>query len=144
MFQAFFILFLAIPLLEIFLLLRIGSLIGPLPTILTVVATAVLGAWLLRIQGFSTWRRLHESLQRGEIPAIEMVEGLILLVGGALLLTPGFFTDAVGFLCLLPPVRRRFAIYLIDKPLKGAIRGQAQPQRPSGHRTIEGEYKRED
>jgi len=144
MFQVFFILFLTIPLIEIYLLLKIGSIIGAFPTILTVVGTAILGAWLLRIQGFSTWRRLQKTLERGEVPAIEIVESLILLVGGALLLTPGFFTDAFGFLCLMPPMRQRFALYLIKNQFKGAVHPAAHPNQPRGQKTIEGEYRRED
>ena len=144
MFQVFFILFLTIPLIEIYLLLKIGSIIGAFPTILIVVGTAVLGAWLLRIQGFSTWRRLQNTLERGEVPAIEIVESLILLIGGALLLTPGFFTDAIGFLCLMPPMRRRFALHLIKNQFKGAIDPSVRTNQPPGRKTIEGEYKRED
>jgi len=93
-FQILFLLFLLIPLLEIYLLIKVGGIIGALPTVFIVVFTAVLGAWLLRIQGLSTLMRVRSTLAQGGIPAVEMLEGAVLLVAGALLLTPGFFTDA--------------------------------------------------
>jgi len=105
--QVIFLLFLIIPFIEIYLLLKIGAIVGVFPTIFLVVFTAVLGAWLLRQQGLATWLRLQESLAKGTIPAFEMIEGPILLVGGALLLTPGFFTDILGFLCLIPATRKK-------------------------------------
>lgn len=100
-FYILFLLFLGIPLLEIYLLIEVGAKIGALPTVFLVVFTAVLGVFLLRIQGFSTLTRLRGTLAQGGIPAVEMLEGAVLLVTGALLLTPGFFTDALGFLCLV-------------------------------------------
>ncbi|MCK5189203.1 MAG: FxsA family protein, partial [Methylococcales bacterium] len=86
--QIIFLFFLVVPFVEIYLLLQIGGLVGVMPTVLLVVFTAVLGAWLLRRQGFATFQRFQASLAQGEIPAYEMIEGPILLVGGALLLTP--------------------------------------------------------
>ena len=139
-----FLLFLIVPMIEIYLLLVIGSIIGPLPTIFMVVFTAVVGAWLLRIEGFNTWFRLQQSLAQGKVPALEMVEGPILLVGGALLLTPGFFTDLLGFLCLLPSTRRRIAQYIIKRWM--IQRTPGGPKGPSGGATvtIEGEFERKD
>jgi UPF0716 protein FxsA len=106
LFPTLLVLIIVVPLLEIYLLIKIGGMIGVLPTILLIVLTAVIGAALLRQQGLATLNRFQASLGRGELPAIEMLEGIALLVGGAFLLTPGFFTDAVGFLCLLPVSRR--------------------------------------
>ena len=100
-----FILFLVVPFVEIYLLVEIGARIGAPWTILLVVLTAIVGAWLVRVQGLATWRRFQASLSRNELPATALVEGLCLLIAGALLLTPGFFTDAVGFACLIPPLR---------------------------------------
>lgn len=135
--------FLIVPLVEIYLLLVIGGIIGPLPTVAMVVFTAVLGAWLLRIEGFQTWFRLQQSLAQGKIPALEIVEGPILLVGGALLLTPGFFTDFLGFLCLLPASRRRIARYVLKRWLiRRPPGGPGAP--PGGPRIIEGEFQRRD
>jgi len=143
-FRLLFLVFLIVPLIEIYMLLVIGGIIGPLPTVAMVVFTAVLGAWLLRIEGFHTWFRLQQSLAQGKIPALEIVEGPILLVGGALLLTPGFFTDALGFLCLIPSTRRKIAQYILKKWLIQQTPGG--PGAPGGGepRIIEGDYQRRD
>ncbi len=144
--QVIFLLFLIIPFIEIYLLLKIGAIVGVFPTIFLVVFTAVLGAWLLRQQGLATWLRLQESLAKGTIPAFEMIEGPILLVGGALLLTPGFFTDILGFLCLIPATRKKLANYIIAKGIittTGAAPGQQAPKSGPSN-VIEGEYKKED
>ncbi|MFA5983820.1 MAG: FxsA family protein [Methylococcaceae bacterium] len=139
-FQILFLLCLLIPFAEIYLLLQIGAVIGVFPTIILVVFTAVLGAWQLRQQGFETFRRLQASLARGELPAYEMIEGPILLVGGAFLLTPGFVTDCIGFMCLIPSLRRKFASYLLEKHLvKMANRNGQQATQ-----VIEGEYHKEE
>ena len=116
-FQIIFLVVLIIPFAEIYLLLEVGSVIGAFPTIFLVVFTAALGAWLLRQQGFSTFRRFQESLSQGIIPAYEMIEGPIILLGGALLLTPGFITDVIGFACLVPSLRRKIAQYVIEHHL---------------------------
>ncbi len=137
-------LFFIIPLIEIYLLIKIGGLIGALPTVFLVVFTAVLGAVLLRQQGFATLARVQATLARGEIPAIEVLEGMVLLIGGVLLLTPGFFTDAIGFVCLVPALRRRLILWAIRRGIVGAT-GVGDSPHPSnqGPRTIEGEYKRD-
>ncbi len=143
--QIIFLFFLVVPFVEIYLLLQIGGLVGVLPTVLLVVFTAVLGAWLLRRQGFATWQRFQNNLAQGEIPAYEMIEGPILLVGGALLLTPGFFTDALGFACLIPQARRKVAQYVIEKQLINVQSGspfQAPPGKQEN--VIEGEFRKED
>ncbi|MFQ5470347.1 MAG: FxsA family protein [Gammaproteobacteria bacterium] len=116
-FRTLLILFLAVPILEIYLLIEVGSVIGAMPTVFLVVFTAVLGAYLLRYQGFATMQRVRTTLAQGEIPAIEMLEGVVLLIGGALLLTPGFFTDAIGFMCLVPALRRFVILWLIEHKL---------------------------
>jgi UPF0716 protein FxsA len=97
--------FLAVPIIEIYLLIQVGQVIGAGWTVLLVVLTAVIGVWLLRIQGLSTLTRAQRKLQENELPAREIVEGMALVVAGAFLLTPGFFTDTIGFLLLLPPTR---------------------------------------
>ena len=106
MFRFLFLLFLIIPLVEIYFLIQVGKVIGAGWTTFLVVGTAVLGAFLLRLQGFSTLQRAQTVMARGELPAVEMLEGLILLISGALLLTPGFVTDTFGFLLLIPPIRQ--------------------------------------
>jgi UPF0716 protein FxsA len=119
-YQIIFVVVLILPFLEMFLLLTVGGLIGALPTILLVVLTAACGAWLVRDQGFTTFRNLKANLEQGRVPAYEMIEGPIILVGGALLLTPGFITDALGLLCLLPYFRKRIARYVIERHLVSA------------------------
>lgn len=102
-----FIFFAAVPLLELYLLLAVGQRLGAAWTILVVLLTAALGAYLSKSQGLKTLERMRESLRRGQVPATELVEGALILLAGAFLLTPGFLTDAVGFSLLMPPVRRR-------------------------------------
>jgi len=145
-FSYLFILFVIVPVLEIYLLIKVGSVIGAFSTAILVVLTAVIGAWLLRLQGLSTLRRVQLSLSRGEVPAVEMLEGAFLLVGGALLLTPGFFTDTIGFACLIPIVRRGIIQWMIRcGVLVQVVAGRAGPRRTKpGPRTIEGEFWRED
>ena len=99
------------PIIEIYLLIQVGQVIGAGWTIFLVVFTAVIGVWLLRIQGLSTLTRAQQKLQHNELPAREILEGMGLVVAGALLLTPGFFTDTVGFLLLFPPTR----IWLVSR-----------------------------
>ncbi|WP_299441943.1 FxsA family protein [uncultured Rhodospira sp.] len=97
--------FIGIPLLEIAVFIQVGGLIGLGATLVLVVLTAIAGTLLLRAQGLSTLGRARASLDRGEVPVREVFDGACLLVGGALLLTPGFVTDTLGFLLLLPPFR---------------------------------------
>ena len=98
-------LFIVMPILEMWLLITVGGHIGALNTIFLVMLTALLGIGLLKRQGFATLWRGQEKLQQGQVPAQEIVEGIVLAVSGALLLTPGFVTDAIGFLGLLPVTR---------------------------------------
>jgi UPF0716 protein FxsA len=114
-------LFITIPIFEMYLLIVVGSHIGALPTIALVVLTATIGLWLLRMEGMATLMRLQERLNQGEIPGQELLEGVMLLVGGALLLTPGFFTDTIGFVCMLPGLRKPIAEWLIKRGMIGAI-----------------------
>lgn len=145
-FPVFFLLFLAIPLVEIYVLIVVGGWIGAIPTILLVVFTAALGAALARHQGLAALRRVQEMLARGELPALELLEGVILLIGALLLLTPGFITDLAGFACLIPVSRRALAswamrhITLVRPPPADASKPSAGRQ---GH-TLEGEFHRED
>ena len=142
-FQFIFLCFLIIPFIEIYLLIQVGGIIGAFPTIFLVVFSAVLGAWLLRQQGFATWHRFQASLAQGNLPAYEMIEGPILLVGGALLLTPGFVTDVMGFACLIPQLRRKIAQYVIEHHL---IQAGGPFQRPvrTEKDVLEGEFRKEE
>lgn len=142
-----FLLFLAIPLIEIYVLIQVGSIIGAIPTVFMVVFTAVLGSLLLRAQGLATLTRVRATMERGEVPAVEMFEGVFLLIGGALLLTPGFVTDALGFLCLITPIRRAMVMRLLRS---GFIVNGRRPYTPKDHPhangpiTLDGECRRED
>ncbi len=137
-----FLLFLIIPIIEIYLLIQVGSIIGAFYTILLIILTAIVGAFLLRAQGIATLRRVQENVAKGKVPAMEMLEGLMLLVGGALLLTPGFFTDALGFVCLIPTLRRAvIRLFLLQKI--GRMQGfqQTTSQRQSrDSNIIDGEF----
>jgi len=116
-FQILLVAFLAIPVIEIYLLIQVGSVIGAGWTIFIVIGTAILGASLLRQQGLETWSRLTQSIAQGQLPPTMLVEGILLLLSGAFLLTPGFFTDSIGFLFLIPLVRKALAGYLLSKGL---------------------------
>ncbi len=135
--------FLLIPLAEIYFLIQVGEVVGAGTTILLVVGTAVLGAWLVRIQGFATVARIQGCLAQGEIPALPLMEGALILVAAVLLLTPGFITDSFGFFCLFPPTRR----FLVGLGLKNFQMHSNIPrpsQNPDDGHIIEGEYHRED
>lgn len=138
----FIFLFLVVPLIELYLLIEIGQVIGALPTIGLCVLTALVGGVLLRYQGLQVMFRAQGSIARGEVPAIEMFEGVALAAGGVLLMTPGFATDVIGFLCLIPWSRRALVRVLLRRL---GVRGG--PPRGGGddpHRTIEGDYRRRD
>ncbi len=122
-------LFLVIPIIEIYLLIQVGGYIGVLPTIALVVLTAVIGASLLRSQGMQTYLRFNQALSEGRVPANEILEGVALLIGGALLLTPGFFTDLIGFFCLLPITRRPIVTFIVNRfnPMSGMNMGGSSP-----------------
>ncbi len=142
-FQILFLVVLIVPFAEIYLLLQVGSMIGALPTIFLVVFTAALGAWLLRLQGFATFRRFQENLAQGVIPAYEMIEGPIILLGGLLLLTPGFITDILGFICLIPPLRKKLAQYVIENRLIQAG-GPFQQEKTAEKNILEGEFHKDE
>jgi len=116
-------LFLLTPAIELGLLIQVDRLIGFGPTIGLIIVTGVVGSYLARREGVSTWRRLNERLNAGELPGKELVDGVIILVAGALLITPGILTDVVGFLGLFPltraPVRRVLLQRLQSKVRRG-------------------------
>lgn len=144
MLRILFLLFVIVPMLEIYLLLEIGGVIGALPTIGLVILTAVLGAILIRIQGMIVIWRLQEKIKAGEVPAQEILAGVALLVAGALLLTPGFFTDTFGFLLLLPPFRQALFKWLISHGVLLRFK-QTQRRAPArGPVTLEGDFRSDD
>lgn len=105
MFGRLLILFITVPVVELALFLTVGDWIGLPITLAVVILTGFLGAWLTKSQGLRVLQRYRQSLSEGRLPHQEVIEGLLILVAGAVLLTPGFLTDAVGFLLLTPPVR---------------------------------------
>jgi len=144
-----FLVFFLTPIVEMYLLIEVGGYIGTLPTIALVMLTAVVGIALLRTQGLATLTRGVGRLQRGEVPAQEMAEGILLAVAGALLITPGFLTDSVGFALLFPQVRAVIArrmlsrVTVVDATFahgEGHDRSGMRPPGPA--RTFEGEFER--
>jgi UPF0716 protein FxsA len=135
------VLFVVVPLVEIYVLIQVGQAIGAWWTILLLVLDSLLGTWLIRREGGRAWRALTTALQSGRMPARELADGALILVGGTLMLAPGFVTDAFGILLILPftrPVARRLltsivARRLIAAPLPGRrAPGAAGPSGPSG------------
>lgn len=100
-----FLLLLAVPVVELWIIIQVSGQLGLGVTLLLLVLISVAGAWLLKQQGLHTWRRLQSTLSRGQMPTAEVTDGALILLGGALLMTPGFMTDLFGILLLLPPAR---------------------------------------
>jgi|SRR6476620_9791278 len=98
-------LFIVVPIAELYVIIQVGQAIGVVPTLILLLADALLGSWLLRHQGRSAWRRFNEALAARRFPGVEVADGALIIVGGTLLLTPGFITDIFGLFLLLPPTR---------------------------------------
>ncbi|MDP8212156.1 MAG: FxsA family protein [Candidatus Zapsychrus exili] len=125
MFGILILLFTVLPALELILLIRVGAQIGAFNTLFIIVFTGVLGAYLARLQGFVVLRKIQENLSKGMIPNEDLLDGLMILVGGIVLLTPGFITDITGFLLLIPLTRSIIKFWL-SKQFEGMIkRGNA-------------------
>jgi len=107
-----FVIFLVVPLIEIALFIKVGGLIGLWPTLAIVILTAILGTWMIRMQGVMALNQLRASLNELRDPTEPLAHGAMILIAGALLLTPGFFTDAIGFALLFPPIRSAVYAYL--------------------------------
>jgi UPF0716 protein FxsA len=100
-----FVAFVVVPIVELYVIVQVGHLIGVLPTLLLLFACSVAGAWLVKREGVKAWRAFRAATAEGRVPARETADGALVIVGGALLLAPGFVTDALGLLCVLPPTR---------------------------------------
>lgn len=136
--------FIVTPIVEMYLLLTVGSLIGALPTIALVLLTAMIGVALLRSQGTATLARAQQRMAHGEVPTQEMADGLMLAVAGPLLLTPGFVTDGFGFALLTPPIRAALASWVAKRILVvSPVQGTTTPGAGPGV-TLEGDYERKD
>ena len=128
------VLFVVVPLVEIYVIVKVGQAIGAWPTILLLVVDSIFGTWLIRHEGSRAWRALRDALDSGRMPARELADGALILVGGTLMLAPGFVTDAFGILMILPftrPVFRRLltgvvANRLVVIGMPGAGPGTAQ------------------
>ena len=148
-----FLLFFAVPIIEMYLLITVAGYIDALPTIGLVMLTAVIGVSLLKHQGLETLTRGIQTIRAGELPVQEMAEGLLLAVAGALLITPGFVTDITGFLILFPSSRAWIARVLLAKvqvqefhahTSSAANTHQQGQEGEASSRTIEGEYQHKD
>ncbi|MEJ7831427.1 MAG: FxsA family protein [Nocardioides sp.] len=112
--------FIVVPLVEIYVLIQVGQVIGPWWTILLLVADSILGSWLIKREGSRAWRALRAALDSGRMPGAELADGALILVGGTLMLTPGFVTDGLGILLILPftrPVFRRVLARVVSRRL---------------------------
>ena len=137
-------LFIGLPMIEIYVLIQVGQVIGALWTIALLVAIAALGSALLRLQGLATLANVQAAMSRGELPTSAILDGLVLLVAGVLMVTPGFVTDLAGFICLLPPLRRALARALGAALMLRVQRGvgrRAAPTTAAGKRVLEGDYR---
>jgi UPF0716 protein FxsA len=120
MFFKLFLLFTIIPVVELALLIKIGSFIGVANTIAIVILTAIVGAYMVRSEGIGVMYRIQKNMNEGLFPGNELINGLLILIAGALLLTPGFFTDLLGF-CMVFPLTRKFISKYIKKYLERKI-----------------------
>ncbi|MGE0859060.1 MAG: FxsA family protein [Gammaproteobacteria bacterium] len=138
------VLFIGMPMLEIYVLIQVGQVIGPLWTVALLLLVAALGSLLLRQQGLATLAKVQTALARGELPAGAILEGLVLLVAGVLMVTPGFVTDVMAFLCLLPPLRKGI-VALLAHALSLRVLGGGAPRGPgpgpAGPQVLEGDYR---
>jgi len=135
-FRVLFIAIIVMSFLELYVLIAVGSILGAFITILLIIASAGLGSYLLKEQGLATWQRFQETLARQEVPAYELMEGFLILIGGALLLTPGFITDAIGLVCLLPSLRKTIISYI--------MKYYFIPPNAGNDNVLEGEFRKED
>jgi UPF0716 protein FxsA len=130
------VLFITVPILELFVILQIGDAIGVWPTVGLLIADSVLGSMLMRSQGRAAWRRFNVALGAGRPPAREVLDGVLIIFGGALLLTPGFVTDVVGLTFLLPPTRavlRRLLVRRFAGRMVASAASARAPRRPGGY-----------
>ena len=147
-----FLVFFSIPIVEMYLLIEVAERIEVLPTILLVMLTAVVGVSLIRQQGLSTLTKGIRRLNHAEIPAAEIIEGVLLAVAGAFLITPGFLTDFIGFMIIIPMIRRITALMLLKRMAvranfrtNGSDLGDGSNKtRDTSGSVIEGEYEKKD
>ncbi|HEY1273797.1 MAG TPA: FxsA family protein [Thermoleophilaceae bacterium] len=137
---ALVVLFIVVPIVELYVILKVGDAIGAVPTILLLALDSVLGSILLRAQGRAVWRRFNETLAAGRMPHREVLDGVLVIFGGAFLITPGFISDIVGLLLLIPPTRaivRRVAVRRLGRRVTIGVSG---PGAPPGRRPPDYDY----
>ena len=136
------VLFLIVPLLELYVIIQVGQWIGPLPTIGLLLLESAIGAWLIKREGVRAWRTLQGAIGTGQLPGRELADAALILVGGTLLLTPGFITDVFGFFLILPPTRpiaRRMLAWFATRRVI-AVSNRFGPAPPSrGQRVVPGQ-----
>jgi len=141
-------LFIGFPLLELYIMIKVGGSIGAISTIFVIVFTGVLGSLLLRQQGLKSMLKVRQSIERGEVPALAMFESLLVFIASILLIIPGFMTDAVGLFILVAPVRRWLISKILGlsrfKPPGNDKPGPSAPSEGHDRITIDGEFTRED
>jgi UPF0716 protein FxsA len=128
-------LFIGVPILEIYVIIQVGQVIGAAWTIVLLIADSIFGSWLIRREGGRAWQALNSALESGRMPATELADGGLILVGGTLMLSPGFVTDALGILLILPftrPLARRMLSRVVARRLQEARRPGPGPQGPQG------------
>jgi UPF0716 protein FxsA len=144
--------FLVVPVVEIYVLIQVGQAIGTLPTVILLVLDALLGTWLFKREGRKAWTALRVALEERRVPGKEVADGALVVVGGAFLITPGFVSDIVGVLCLLPPTRAVLRVMLTGfftrrllGPAASRLPGTGRPspgrrtRKRDPHEVIEGE-----
>ena len=135
-----FVAFVVVPLVEIYVLIQVGQVIGPWWTILLLVLDSILGSWLIKREGGRAWQALRTALESGRMPARELADGALILIGGTLTLSPGFVTDAFGILLILPftrPVARRLLTRVVTRRLLAS--NERRPGPGSGGSVVQGE-----
>jgi UPF0716 protein FxsA len=122
------VLFIAVPIAELYVIIWVvGPALGAPLTILLLIADSLLGSWLMRSQGRAVWRRFNRTLGEGRVPHREVIDGVLVIFGGALLITPGFITDVFGFLLLVPPTRALFRRLLVNRLGRRIVIGGRRP-----------------
>lgn len=152
------VLFIVIPFTELMILLKVGAAWGVFPTLALIITTAMVGYQLFKRQGLATWQRVNQKLSQGELPSKEMADGIVILLAGALMITPGLITDSIGLFCLIP-VTRKLILTVIMRRFKDKVTvysahsyhttntsqesSNNRPPNDSG-RTFEGDYQEQD
>jgi len=125
-------LFVVVPIAELYVIIQVGEAIGVWWTIALLIADSILGSVLMRSQGRAAWRRFGEAVRAGRVPAREVIDGVLVIFGGALLLTPGFLTDILGLFLLLPPTRAAVRAILVRRFAHRLVVAATTPRRPRG------------